>query len=54
MIDPILVAGVMYTVRVGGWLYSIYDSTKTVSIKLKTEEGEFEPIIDRPRKKNMV
>lgn len=57
MVDPILVgagitAGITAGVTAGGFIYSIYDPTKVASVKLRTEDGEFEPVIETPRKKH--
>jgi len=53
MIDPILVGvGITAGITAGGWIYSAYDPTKVASIKLRIEDGEFEPVTETPRKKH--
>ena len=53
MVNPILVGcGITGGITVGGLVYSLYDTSKVASVKLRTEDGEFEPTIETPRKKH--
>lgn len=53
MADPVFVGfGIVAGIAAGGFIYSLYDPTEANSIKLRTGEGEFEPVIETPRKKH--
>lgn len=53
MVNPILLgSGITAGIILGGVIYPLFDLTKATSIKLRNDEGEFEPVIETPRKKH--